>query len=164
PQIAGIDKANVKDALQTLKAGDQVSGKRVVVLGGGKCGLVAAEYYASQNNRVSIVTSESKVDFDVSPTFKWRHAAWIKEFQIEVHTSATVTRILDGAVEFVGPQGKTTTVEADLVIVAAPRVADKKLFTELEYVVDEIYIVGDALSPRGMHNAIHEGYRVGIRI
>jgi len=28
----------------------------------------------------------------------------------------------------------------------------------------EIYMIGDAVMPRSLHNAIHEGYKIGIRI
>jgi hypothetical protein len=38
------------------------------------------------------------------------------------------------------------------------------LLTDLEFVCDELYTVGDAIKPRSMHNAIREGYLVGIRI
>ena len=36
--------------------------------------------------------------------------------------------------------------------------------TEIDYMTDETYIVGDAVVPRFMDSAIHEGFKVGVRI
>jgi hypothetical protein len=49
-------------------------------------------------------------------------------------------------------------------ILANPRKPCQQLLTDLEFVCDELYTLGDAIKPRSMHNAIREGYLVGIRI
>ncbi|MCZ6750696.1 MAG: hypothetical protein O7E51_02575 [Acidobacteria bacterium] len=49
-------------------------------------------------------------------------------------------------------------------ILAIPRRPCQQLFTDLEFVCDELYAVGDAGKPRSSHNAIREGYLIGIRI
>ena len=49
-------------------------------------------------------------------------------------------------------------------ILAGPREPDQSLVSELEYFCDELYLVGDAMIPRSLYNAIHEGYKLGTRI
>lgn len=53
---------------------------------------------------------------------------------------------------------------ADTVIATAPRHSNQELFHELEWMIDELHGCGDALIPRGIDAAIHEGYRLGARI
>lgn len=60
--------------------------------------------------------------------------------------------------------GAKKLVPADTVILAIPRRPQQQLLTDLEFVCDELYMIGDAVKPRSMHNAIREGYFIGIRI
>ncbi len=164
PAIKGIDSPIVSTAFELLEADLRVSGKKVVVIEGGKVGLITAEHFASQGNQVWIITGEKRVDHDVSTTFKWRHAAWVKEFDIKIFTEAMVTEVLDHGVKMTTPKGEFVSLEADFVIVAGPRKPMQRLFTELEYLTDELYLIGDAVMPRAMHTAIQEGYKLGVRI
>jgi len=153
----------VSMAFDVLEANQKVVGKKIVVIEGGKVGLITAEHFASQGNEAWIVTNDKRVDTDVSTTFKWRHAAWVKEFNIKVLTESRVTEIKDNGTVVVG-KNNTLFLEADQVVVAGPRRSDQHLFTELDYLTDEIYLVGDGVAPRYMDNAIREGFNVGIRV
>ncbi|MBI2313807.1 MAG: hypothetical protein HYU77_15015, partial [Betaproteobacteria bacterium] len=53
---------------------------------------------------------------------------------------------------------------ADTVIAAAPRRPNQELLHEFEWLIDELHVCGDAVAPRGLEQAIHEGYRLGCRI
>ena len=64
----------------------------------------------------------------------------------------------------VDAKGKETSIPADTVIASAPRRANQEMFAEFEWMIDELHGCGDALMPRGMDAAIHEGYRLGARI
>lgn len=164
PDIPGADKPIVWNALDMLEAGPRVTGKKVVVMEAGKVGLIAAEHFAAQGNEAWVVTGDRRADFDVSTTFKWRHAAWVKEFGINVLTEARVSEIGDTSVTITNSKGQTMNLDADIVIVAGPRKSAQRLFTELEYLTDEVYFIGDSVLPRWMHTAVHEGYKVGVRI
>jgi 2,4-dienoyl-CoA reductase (NADPH2) len=165
PDIPGIGKEAVVTAFEVLEKGKEVTNKRFVVVEGGKVGLIAAEFLASQGNEVVVVTKEKRVDFDVSATFRWRHKAWVKEFGINVLTQSKVLRIENNNEVIVSnTEGDQTSIDADVVVVAGPRKADQKLFELLEMRTNEIYMVGDSIKPRSMNNAIHEGFRLGVRI
>jgi 2,4-dienoyl-CoA reductase (NADPH2) len=49
-------------------------------------------------------------------------------------------------------------------VVAEPRTPLQNLVHELEYFCDELYAIGDAMIPRNLYNAVHEGYKVEVRI
>jgi 2,4-dienoyl-CoA reductase (NADPH2) len=73
------------------------AGQRVVVLGAERAGLVLAEHLATSGRHVTLL-GEGKVGQDVAPTFKWRHASWVKELNIDVIAPSGVERITEEGV------------------------------------------------------------------
>jgi 2,4-dienoyl-CoA reductase (NADPH2) len=137
-------------------------GQRVVFLSADRAALVLAERFASTGRQVTVV-GEGKLGPDVIPTFKWRHGAWLEEHGVEVVLGGKVAEITPDTVRVV-VRGEDRLFPADLVVVAGPRRSVNHLFQDLEFSVDELYIVGDAVMPRSLANAIHEGFKVGNRL
>jgi 2,4-dienoyl-CoA reductase (NADPH2) len=165
PSIPGAGAENVLNASKVLiNEGVFKIGQNVVVLGGGKIGLTVAEVLSKQGKQVAIVESNPRVDFDVSMTFKWRHAALVKELGIQVYTEAEALAIESGSVQIRNKDGQEKSLPADTVILAGPLQPNQNLVRDLEYFCDELYAVGDAMTPRSLYNAIHEGYKIGTRI
>ncbi|MBI2364751.1 MAG: FAD-dependent oxidoreductase [Deltaproteobacteria bacterium] len=161
--IPGIERNQVVIAHDILEEGSPC-GERVVVIGGDRIGLVAAEYLASRGKQVTLMEAGKRLGEDVIATFKWRHAAWVKELQIQTLLNTHAKEITEAGVLAVDAQGAERLVPADTVILALPRSPRQQLLTDLEFVCDELYVIGDAVKPRSMHNAIREGYLIGIRI
>ncbi len=151
------------DAIDVAR-GTVTTGARVVVLGGGKIGLVIAESLRKRGAEVAIVESEKRIAGDVMPSFKWRHSAWIDELEIATYTSSRVARITADGVVAVDAKGAEKLLPADTVVAASPRRSNQELFREFEWMIDELHGCGDALVPRGLDAAIQEGFRLGVRI
>ena len=149
---------------QEVAAGRVQPGRRVVVLGAGKIGLVLAESLSKRGHVVTLVEEEKRIAGDVMPSFKWRHSAWVEELNIRTLTSSRPRRITAEGVSVVNAKGEETFIAADTVIAAGPRKSNQELFREFEWMIDELHGCGDALVPRGMDAAIQEGYRLGVRI
>lgn len=158
PRIEGSHLPHVVVADWTFAEG-MPAGRRVVVLSAERAALVLAEHLAEGGRHVTVV-SENSVGADVFPTFKWRHAAWIQELGIQVVVSAKVERIVEDGVH-VTVRGSRVFLPADLVLVAGPRASENALVRELEFSVDELFTIGDAVLPRSVAHAIHEGFRIG---
>lgn len=156
-------RERLADALE-VAAGRVRTGRHVVVLGGNKLGLVLSESLRRQGAQVTIVEPGKRIAEDVIPTFKWRHTAWVEELGIVVLTLTRPLRITPQAVIVADAKGAEQTLAADTVIAAAPRKSNQALFAEFEWMVDELHGCGDALMPRGLDAAIHEGYRLGVRV
>jgi 2,4-dienoyl-CoA reductase (NADPH2) len=139
-------------------------GKRIVVIGGGKIGLVLAEALRKGGAEVAIVEADKRIGGDVMPTFKWRHTTWVEELGIRVLTASRLARVTAEGAVVVDAKGAQATLPADMVIAASPRKSNQEMFAEFEWMVDELHGCGDALMPRGIDAAIHEGYRLGARI
>jgi len=139
-------------------------GQRVVVLSGERAGLVCAEYLSALGKRVTIVEPGPRIAPDVIPTFRWRHLAWVKEYGIETVTRAKVEAITAEGVTVVDHTGARRTIAADSVIAAGPRRSRQDLIEALEFSGDELYFAGDVVRPRSVHNAVREGFLIGVRI
>lgn len=163
PDIPGVDRENVISAWDVLERDAEVADK-VAVIGGGKVGLVVAEHLASRGKEVWVVEPQKRVDYDVSTTFKWRHAAWVKEFSVNVLNLTEAVEVKDKGLMVRDEKGKQRLIEAGTIILAGPRKSMQELASSLEYVCDELYVIGDAIQPRFMHRAIHEGYKLGARL
>jgi 2,4-dienoyl-CoA reductase (NADPH2) len=148
-----------------VASGKVVPGQRVVVLGGGKIGLTLAEALKHTHGReVCVVESDKRIAGDVMPSFKWRHTAWIEELGIPAHTGCRVLAIGDGGVRIGRADGSEEFLAADTVIAAVARRPNQELFHELEWMIDELHGCGDSLVPRGLTQAIHDGFRLGARL
>jgi 2,4-dienoyl-CoA reductase (NADPH2) len=147
-----------------VAAGRVIPGKRVLVLCGNKVGLVIAESLRKGGAEVTIAEPGKRVAEDVMPTFKWRHTAWLEELEIRTLTQTRLERLTGEGATLVDAKGARTVIPADTVIAAGPRRSNQELFAEFEWMVDELHGCGDALMPRGMDAAIHEGYRLGVRV
>ncbi len=153
----------VVDALE-VAAGRVKCGHRVVVLGAGKIGLTVAESLKTRGHEVTIVESAKRIAGDVQPSFKWRHTAWVEDLKIECLTSTRTKNVTAAGVTVVNDKGEEKFIAADTVVGAVMRCGNQELFHELEWMIDELHGCGDALVPRGLTQAIHEGYRLGVRI
>ena len=159
--IAGADR--ILDALDVAH-GRVTTGREIVVIGGGKIGLAVAESLAHKGAHVTIVERDKRIAGDVMPSFKWRHSAWVDELGIDTVTQARVVRVTPHAAHIETEGGDERVLPADTVIAAAPRRPNQELFHEFEWMIDEVHGCGDALVPRGLDAAIHEGFRLGARL
>lgn len=160
--IEGSEK--MIDALDVAHGRVKV-GQRVVVVGGGKVGLTLAESLRKRDNAtVTVVESDKRIAGDVKPSFKWRHASWVEELGITCLTSTTVVKVAVNGVTVRNAKGVESFIEADSVVLAAGAAPAHALFHEFEWMVDELHGIGDALIPRGLEQAIQEGFRLGVRL
>ena len=152
------------DALEVAH-GRSKTGRRVVIIGGGKIGLTLAESLRKhQEAEVTVVESDKRIAGDVMPSFKWRHASWVEELGITCLTSSSLIEIDADGVKVRNAKGEETFVAADTVVQADAAAPAHALFHEFEWMIDELHGVGDALIPRGLEQAIQEGYRLGVRL
>jgi len=140
------------------------TGSRVVIVGEGKIGLTVGESLRKNGAEVTVVEREKRIAGDIKPSFKWRHASWVDELGIRCLTSSRPTRITTDGVTVLNDKGEESFVPADTVLLAASRKPAHDLLHEFEWMVDELHGIGDAVVPRGLEQAIQEGFRLGVRI
>jgi 2,4-dienoyl-CoA reductase (NADPH2) len=160
--IPGSDKKHVVGALDVLE-GKVKPGKRVVILGGLGIGISTALYIIDKYKdcQVSIVGEQKKFGADVNPSYIWRYMLKLKDGKVAQVTRTKVKEITDQGVQVITPEGQEETIPADTVVIAM--LVPNRSVNYGKY-AKEVYMVGDAIQVRRAYAAIHDGYRMGMRV
>ena len=156
PPIDGIDKAGLVSDYLTHKIG---AGKKVVVIGGGLAGTEAACDIAPNADEVTIVEMLPDILYTAAHCLNndQHLRKMVRERGVRVEAGAKVLKITENAVTF-EKDGKTQTIECDTVLNAAGFKPNNQLEDLLEELYEDVTVVGDAIAPRKILTAIHEGY------
>ena len=150
---------NILDVLN----GTAPVGDRVVVWGNRKPGIGVALKLAQDGKKVTIVGREKSAGFDVNPSFKWRYMIYLKQNGVTVYNDADIEELGDGEVIVKTYDGYRMPVACDTVVVSE-REANEALKSVAQGEGIELFVIGDALIPRNLSSAVHDGYRIGLRI
>jgi 2,4-dienoyl-CoA reductase (NADPH2) len=163
PPLPGLSEDRILYADQFTEK-DIIKGKKIFVLGGNRAALVVAERLCQEGNEVAILDQGEKIAADSIPTFKWRHMAWVRELKIELIRDTAAVAASPEGLHLKDRDGNESVRPFDLVVISGPRRANNPLTQDLIFSCDELYTVGDAISPRNLCDAVHEGYKIGVRI
>jgi hypothetical protein len=99
----------------------------------------------------------------VNPSYIWRYIKKMNQKKVTTYKECDIEEIATDKVIVKNHYGTRIPVKADTIIYAErePRQELKDAVKELDL---ELHIIGDALVPRALSNALHDGYRTGIRL
>ena len=161
-QGPGGDRENVVNVLDVM-AGKAEVGENVIVWGNRKPGIGVALHLAKQGKKVTIVGKEKSAGFDINPSFKWRYMIYLRQNGVMAYNDCDIEEINDGEIIVKTFDGYRFPVKCDTVIVSE-REANDSLKKVVQAEGIELFVIGDALVPRNLSSAVHDGYRIGIRI
>lgn len=161
PPIPGIENATPVSEYLTHNA---AAGKKVVVIGGGLAGTEAACDIAPNADEVTIVEMMPDILFSAAHCLNNdQHLRnMVKDRGVKVAAGAKVTKITPDSVTY-EKDGETIVLTCDTVFNAAGFKANNQLEDLLEANYDNITVIGDAIAPRKILTAVHEGYHA-IRV
>jgi 2,4-dienoyl-CoA reductase (NADPH2) len=165
PEIAGTERENVATVFDALE-GKVAVGNKVAILGGYEIGVQTAELLASQGKDVTIVEEGKRIGRDINIFNLLSHRRKLTELKVKMLANAKIKMITDAGVVIENSKsGKEETIAADTIVATAVE-ANKELLDALGFTteVEEIYSIGDCVAPRKGYNAIHDGFRVGIKV
>ena len=161
--VPGADRANVTLAVDALKADGIRPSGNIVVVGGGLIGVeTAVQFGLNAANHVTIVEMLPQIMNGCSDCDHIVYSDMIKEHGIQVYTSARVTAISDQGVEIVA-DGKALTIPADHVFLATGMKPNRSLYEQLQEKGVRVFNVGDSLEPGKIYDAVHTGYKAGLK-
>jgi NADPH-dependent 2,4-dienoyl-CoA reductase/sulfur reductase-like enzyme len=136
---------------------DQIVGRDVVVLGGGKAGLSVADFCLRRGRRVSIVEPTSVFGVELGLPGRWRLVADLEAAGAALLDRTTFECIEPGVVRVraaddTGDNALNAVVSADTVIVTDRR-PDRGLADELTREGVRVHAVGDCCSLAGIEGA-----------
>lgn len=158
--IPGLDGENVKDVRSVLRNGLQVSGKNIIVLGGGMTGLETARAMAQKGNKVSVIEmapKPEKMTVDVELTVRDT-----LEDGIDIYYEHQVAKVDSTSVTAKDLKADSEVVfDADLVIPSLGIRPNAALLDEIKDSFDNVYAVGDCGSLGKIYSAVQSGCDIG---
>jgi len=157
PPIKGIDGANVLTASEML-VGAQLKGK-VVVIGAGLVGCEAALHAAQTAQTVTIVEALDKILLTADHLYNCDQSlrAMLAASPIKIITSAKVCSICDKKITY-EKDGQFFDIEANTVVIAVGYKSNNELEDQLWGKVNDVRLIGDAMKPRKIVDAVGEGF------
>ena len=162
--VPGADRSRVTLAVDSLTEDAQKLTGRIVVIGGGLIGTEAAiQMSLDPENQVTIVEMLPEIMNGCSDCDHIVYSDMIREKKIQVLTSARVLEIGDDGVTAEW-KGRRQVIPADHVLLATGMKPNRQLYEELKEKGVCVRNVGDSLQPGKIYDAIHTGYKAGLKI
>jgi len=161
-KIEGADSAKVV-SLADVMSGKAEVGEKVVVWGNRKPGIGCALHLAKQGKKVTLVGKDKTAGFDVNPSFKWRYMIYMRQNGITAYSDCDIAEVSDDGIVVKTYDGYQWPIKCDT-IVLTQREPNENLKKTVQSEGIEMFVIGDALIPRNLSSAVHDGYRIGIRI
>ena len=161
-EIPGINLENVFTAWEVLRDAKKV-GKRVVVVGGGAVGAETADYLADRGRDVTLIEMAEGIALDKERLNRKLLMRFLGEKGVHVRIMTKATAVTTSGLEVENNSHKETLL-ADTVVLATGTQSDKSIGMALKNLNSKIYSIGDCVSPRNAFDAIHQGYKLALRL
>ena len=161
-EAPGGDSDRIVNLLDVMSGKAEV-GETVVMYGNRKPGIGCALHLAKQGKKVTIVGKEKSAGFDVNPSFKWRYMIYMRQTGITVYNDCDIDEVTDEGVIVKAYDGARWPIKCDTVVIS-DRGPNESLKRTVQSEGIELFVIGDALIPRNLSSAVHDGYRIGIRL
>ena len=163
-RLPGADRENVTLAVEALKDGGPRPIGEVVVIGGGLIGVETAILFSQQENtHVTILEMLPQIMNGCSDSDHTVYSQWIEERGMTVYTNARVTAIGDEGV-ITEIRGRRQVIPADHVFVATGMKPNRSLYDQLLEKGVQTFNVGDSAVTGKIYDAIHSGYKAGLKV
>jgi len=160
--IPGAHGANVVDAADVLQEKVHV-GQEVVVIGGGMVGCETAHFLATKGKHVTIVELLEVLASKMSVAARARHVSLLADSGVRMVTGARCQEIRENEL-VIAVNGQQQIITADAFVLATGYDPDVSLYRETKDKIPETHLIGDALEPRNLGEAIRDGFRIGLSI
>ena len=160
--IPGIEKTvHAADVLE----GKVKPGKRVLVVGGGMVGCEVADFLGELGHQVSIIELRRELGADVIPEHRKFLMKALKEYEVEGITGGKVTGFFEDGVSYVLEDGREERIKGmDTLVLAMGYRNQDVLSEEIRDIVQEVYVIGDAVRARRALDATREALETAMKI
>jgi len=155
PLIQGADLPHVVSARDLLNGTHEVTGP-VVLAGGGCMGAQTAEYLLDKGHEVTIVESTSEVAVEAPVADRNLLLQRLEKKKVNVMTEMSVDAIDEAEVSVTDKNGKSRKVKAGTVVLCMGATPNDVLVADVEGIARKTLVVGDALEPRRVTEAVRE--------
>lgn len=159
----GLDKCHYLLATDLLEGIEQVETPTALVIGGGLVGLETADFLADQGKQVTVVEMLPDVGGDMDPLARAMLLGRLQKRSVAIHTRTKITGLT--AKEALAQEDDSMLrFPIETVIMAVGVRPNRELAETLQDSGMEMHIIGDAVQPRKVLEAIQEGFDIGAKI
>jgi 2,4-dienoyl-CoA reductase-like NADH-dependent reductase (Old Yellow Enzyme family)/thioredoxin reductase len=163
PGIQGLERIEYTTAHEVL-ADKKSVGQKVLIIGGGMVGMETAELLAQHGKEITVIEMLDEIARDMEKITRALLMKRIQDLPIKVMTS-TVVKSFEKEEVIIEKDGKEEHLpKFDTVVFAVGTRPVDELSKPLRQHGLAVYTIGDAVAPRKVFEAIHEGFEVGLKI
>ena len=156
--------ASIKEMIENIpNYPEDMTGKKVVVIGGGAVGLDVVEFFAPRNAKISIVEMQPVIGKDLDPVTKVQTSTLIEKHDVLELTNTALLEVKDNSF-IVRRDGKEEELEFDYGFVSLGMRADAPVLESLRENFDsskvEIVNIGDSVRARRIIEGVQEGRNI----
>jgi 2,4-dienoyl-CoA reductase-like NADH-dependent reductase (Old Yellow Enzyme family)/thioredoxin reductase len=140
------------------------TGNRVLVVGGGANGAEVADFLSEQGKEVTIVEMLDAVASDLVVHLQHFLLERLREKGVVMLTSSKVCELGKGFALIEDRTGRRRLEGFDTIVIATGSAPDDTVYHRLKGKIAEIHVIGDAVRPREILDAVYEGERVAFNL
>ncbi len=162
PVIKGMEKARAYAAVDILCSNTIPEGRDIAVIGGGEVGCETALWLKKTGREVSIIeVLEELMSLEEMKYHTMIMERMLKKENVRVYTGSRAEEIEDSFIRIRTSNGALSEVKADFIVYATGFSQPDEQIRSLKSQCNNVFVIGDALQPGKIREAVHEGDRLG---
>lgn len=162
--IPGIKDSGLIHAVNLLDGKDSC-GSKVLVVGGGMVGCETADFLAEHGHDVTVIELRDEIGSDMISEHRKYLIKDFDEYKVKTITGAKVAKFFKGGVAYNLSDGSEHEIKNfDSVVLAMGSRNYDPLSGEVSKIVDETYVIGDAVKARRALDATREALDAALKI
>ncbi len=150
-------------ALDVLEERVEV-GSSAVIVGGGATGCELACELADSSRSITLCEQLPELAPELFHANRDMIIESLKEKNVKILTNCKLETIAMDGVVLKSSDGSKSSLKTDTVIVSVGMKSENGLLGELTGIVDEVYTIGDCVSPRKVKDAVWDAYKTALSL
>jgi len=163
PKIPSLDPAKTVFADDVLSGRASV-GEKVIIIGGDGTGCETANFLADQRKKVIIIEILPQVLSKEGTIIQMRLLDELGRKSVEILTGITYEGSSPQGPRIKTAEGKIKILKADTYVLATGAKSNSELVPALKKKFKNVQVIGDAVQPRRIRDAIVEGFQTGRQV
>lgn len=163
PPIKGMDTCGYVTAVDVLD-GKAWVGKNVLIAGGGECGAETAHFLGEHKRNVTIIDMLPAIAGEAHVSLRVPLIQHLEEYKVQTILGARIMELYQDGVSYQQGEELKEARGFDSIVLALGSRSVNTLADTVKSMVDEVYVVGDALKTGQANKAIEEGLCAALRL
>ncbi|MGD8881837.1 MAG: FAD-dependent oxidoreductase [Desulfobacterales bacterium] len=163
PDWKGVAESNALSVDDVLSDGAEI-GQKILVVGGGGSGTEIADFLSDRGKEVTLVEMLEIIAADLVTHMQHYLGLRLKEKGVTILTSTRVLELGKDYAMVEDASGIRRLNGFDTIVLALGSAPNDSIYRRLKEKVSELYLIGDAVEPREVVDAVYEAEEVAVKI